>query len=153
MASTVILGSGIIGLSTAYYLAKHQPGSTIHLVDSSPELFASASGYAGGFLAKGWHLGNGLGPLSFSEHAKLAEEEGGLEKWGYKTVVSVDYRPGLPETDVQKGEHILFPGGSRTSVLKDVKRDMYPSEFPPWLRRLQGDEISVMDTEEGTAIV
>lgn len=51
--STVILGAGIIGVSTAYYLAQADPSlaSSIHLVDSSPELFASASGKAGGFLA------------------------------------------------------------------------------------------------------
>ena len=53
--STVIIGSGIIGASIAYYLSEEssdtQP-SEIHLVESSPELFASASGYAGGFLAR-----------------------------------------------------------------------------------------------------
>jgi glycine/D-amino acid oxidase-like deaminating enzyme len=62
--STVILGSGIIGLSTAYYLS--ESGCTdpkkIHLVDASPELFRCASGLAGGFLAAdctfalGWTL-------------------------------------------------------------------------------------------------
>jgi glycine/D-amino acid oxidase-like deaminating enzyme len=50
--TTVILGSGIIGLSTAYYLS--ESGNTdpkeIHLVDTSPELFYCASGLAGGFL-------------------------------------------------------------------------------------------------------
>jgi glycine/D-amino acid oxidase-like deaminating enzyme len=52
-ATTVILGSGIIGLSTAYYLS--ESGNTdpkkIHLIDASPELFHCASGLAGGFLA------------------------------------------------------------------------------------------------------
>lgn len=51
---TVILGAGIIGLSTAYYLSrsgKTRPES-IHVVDSSAELFHCASGFAGGFLAK-----------------------------------------------------------------------------------------------------
>jgi glycine/D-amino acid oxidase-like deaminating enzyme len=51
--TTVILGSGIIGLSTAYFLS--QSGNTnpkrIHLLDASPELFHCASGFAGGFLA------------------------------------------------------------------------------------------------------
>lgn len=50
---TVILGAGIIGLSTAYFLS--QTGRTdprsIHLVDASEELFHCASGFAGGFLA------------------------------------------------------------------------------------------------------
>lgn len=48
---TVIIGAGIIGCATAYYLAtsgKTAP-RTIHIVEASPELFASASGKAGGF--------------------------------------------------------------------------------------------------------
>lgn len=51
--STVILGAGIIGCATAYYLvnSEHTKPDTIHLVESSPELFASASGKAAGFCA------------------------------------------------------------------------------------------------------
>ena len=72
-------------LSTAYYLSLSQPGSSIHLVDPSPTLFASASGRAGGFLARDWFSPSlaGLGALSFSEHKRLADEHGGREKWGY----------------------------------------------------------------------
>ncbi|CZR63816.1 uncharacterized protein PAC_13713 [Phialocephala subalpina] len=51
-SNTIILGTGIIGLTTAYYLSSSLPPSTVHLVDPSPELFASASGRAAGFLAK-----------------------------------------------------------------------------------------------------
>lgn len=52
-SSTVIVGAGIIGCATAYYLSHsgHTKPDTIHLVEASPELFASASGKAGGFLA------------------------------------------------------------------------------------------------------
>ena len=51
--STVILGTGIIGLSTAYYLSQFEGVSPnrIHLVDSASTLFDCASGFAGGFLA------------------------------------------------------------------------------------------------------
>lgn len=51
--STVIIGAGIIGCATAYYLANsgYTKPQTIHLVESSPELFASASGKAAGFCA------------------------------------------------------------------------------------------------------
>lgn len=54
MSDTIILGSGIVGLSTAYYLSQSgdtQPES-IHLVDPIAELFHCASGFAGGFLAE-----------------------------------------------------------------------------------------------------
>ena len=51
--STVIVGAGIIGCATAYYLATSggTKPDTIHLIEASPEIFASASGKAGGFLA------------------------------------------------------------------------------------------------------
>jgi len=51
--STVIVGAGIIGCATAYYLSQsgNTKPDTIHLVEASPELFASASGKSGGFLA------------------------------------------------------------------------------------------------------
>lgn len=51
---TVILGSGIIGLSAAYFLCEsgNTPPGSICLVDSSPELFRCASGLAAGFCAK-----------------------------------------------------------------------------------------------------
>ena len=51
--STVIIGAGIIGCATAYNLAHsgNTKPDTIHLVEASPELFASASGRAAGFCA------------------------------------------------------------------------------------------------------
>jgi glycine/D-amino acid oxidase-like deaminating enzyme len=52
MAPTVIIGGGIIGTSIAYYLSEASDPTEIHLVESCPEFFASASGYAGGFLAR-----------------------------------------------------------------------------------------------------
>lgn len=52
--NTVIIGSGITGLSTAYFLSEsgHADPKSIHLIDASEELFRCASGLAGGFLAQ-----------------------------------------------------------------------------------------------------
>ena len=52
-SNTVIVGSGIIGLATAYYLSEspRTQAQNVHLVDSAQELFECASGYAAGFLA------------------------------------------------------------------------------------------------------
>ncbi|KFA61876.1 hypothetical protein S40285_06574 [Stachybotrys chlorohalonatus IBT 40285] len=152
MAQTVIIGSGIIGLSTAYHLSKHQPGPTIHLVDSSAELFASASGFAGGFLAKGWFESASapLGRLSFEEHARLAEEAGGAEKWGYAKSVTVAYE--AARGAVEGGW--LEAGASRASAAGGARgRGDGGEKSPPWLRVLEGDEVSVMDDGGGTAIV
>ncbi|KAL8867105.1 MAG: hypothetical protein Q9174_005876, partial [Haloplaca sp. 1 TL-2023] len=82
--ATVIIGSGIIGTSIAYYLSQSSNNS-IYLIDSSPRLFAGASGYAAGFLASDWFskASASLGKLSFDLHRKLAEENNGYERWGY----------------------------------------------------------------------
>ncbi|KIW91613.1 uncharacterized protein Z519_07581 [Cladophialophora bantiana CBS 173.52] len=84
--STVILGGGIIGLSTAYYLSLARgPSPAIHIVDSSPALLTSASGFAGGFLAADWFSPSvaSLGTLSFRLHRELAEKHNGPRRWGY----------------------------------------------------------------------
>lgn len=169
-SNTVILGAGIIGLSTAYYLAKYQPPSTIHLVEASPELFASASGSAGGFLARDW-FGPGvssLGALSFDEHKRLADTHDGATRWGYRQSTAVSYTPGSRTGEKTggggssggaRGEDWLRNGASRATVAgsgsdsgdgeaagaKDEKR------APPWLRRTTGDAVRVIGDEGSTA--
>ncbi|ETI22836.1 hypothetical protein G647_06913 [Cladophialophora carrionii CBS 160.54] len=87
--STIIIGGGIIGLSTAYYLSLSRPASStsgdIHIIDSSASLFTSASGYAGGFVALDWFSRPvaSLGALSFRLHRELANQHGGDRRWGY----------------------------------------------------------------------
>lgn len=131
MPSTVILGSGIIGLSTAYYLSllaetdtdkdttpttniSRQTKHDIHLVEPSSELFASASGKAAGFLAKDWFAPAvaPLGEFSFDLHKKLADEHGGKEKWGWSESLSysLDREDGESEDDDGDGDE---DGGQR----------------------------------------
>lgn len=146
MATTVIVGSGIIGLSTAYYLSKHQPGSTIHLVDSSAELFASASGYAGGFIAKSswFHFDpslSALAELSFDEHAKLAEAEGGREHWEYTKTLSLMYTRNKVGDEGGGGKNWTEAGKGRQE------------HVPEWLRRVDGDNVELIDDAKETAIV
>lgn len=155
MTSTVILGSGIIGLATAYYLADHQPGSTIHLVDASPHLFASASGFAGGFVSKDWFQPScaALGALSFEEHRRLAEEFDGARKWGYSPSVTVSYDPTGGKPRGSQGEDWLSKGGSRAEVAKEREEAVQRGEVPAWLKRVDGDEVKVLDSGDGAAIV
>jgi glycine/D-amino acid oxidase-like deaminating enzyme len=84
----VIVGGGIIGSTTAYYLTRHPKYDpnlhSIHLIEGT-KIAAGASGKAGGLLAL-WAYPSCLVPLSFKLHEELAKEHGGAERWGYRRV-------------------------------------------------------------------
>lgn len=151
----IILGAGIIGTSTAYYLSQSQTPASIHLVEPSPTLFASASGYAGGFLAKDWFFPSvaALGALSFEEHGLLAEEHNGKEKWGYSRSTGTSYTLGKVKTmSVKNGTDWLRHGSSRAeaaAVGMSEFVDESESNEPTWLRRGVGDKVDII-SEEGT---
>ncbi|KAF8862655.1 FAD dependent oxidoreductase [Acephala macrosclerotiorum] len=152
-SNTIILGTGIIGLSTAYYLSESLTPSSIHLVDPSPELFASASGRAGGFLAKDWFSPSlaALGELSFVEHRRLAEKEGGREKWGYMRSQGVSYRPSLTGGKRRKGEDWLRQDASRADAANEGVSEFVAGKEeesgPNWLSRSEGDEMEAIGVE------
>ncbi|KAG6008035.1 hypothetical protein E4U21_005048 [Claviceps maximensis] len=83
----VIVGGGIIGCTTAYYLTRHPKYNpalhTITLLEASSSLAAGASGKAGGLLAL-WAYPDCIVPLSYQLHAALAAEHDGPRKWGYR---------------------------------------------------------------------
>jgi glycine/D-amino acid oxidase-like deaminating enzyme len=101
-----ILGAGIIGVSTAYYLSQ-----------TTTTLFACASGYTAGFLAKDWFHPSAasLGALSFDLHGRLAAEHGGRERWGYSRSTGVSLAR-TEEAGVEKGHEWLNAGQSRAAV-------------------------------------
>jgi len=88
MPRTVIIGAGIIGVSTAYYLS-HSVSSnkenTITVVDPCAPA-AGASGKAAGFLSRNWtgKETSALENLSFELYKDLAKRYGGAEEWGYR---------------------------------------------------------------------
>jgi glycine/D-amino acid oxidase-like deaminating enzyme len=153
--STVILGAGIIGVSTAYYLSQSIPGSSIHLIDSSPELFASASGKAGGFLAADWFgpASAPLGLLSFKLHKQLSDEFDGSEKWGYarSTGASFTQPEDIIGDDDDKDGEWLEHGRSRAEVAET--HGFFEGEGPAWLMRREGDEYDVISADETVAQV
>ncbi|KAL6878969.1 FAD dependent oxidoreductase [Trichoderma novae-zelandiae] len=85
----VIVGGGIIGSSTAYYLTRHPKFNpalhTITLLEAAPAVAAGASGKAGGLLGL-WAYPASLVPLSYKLHAELAAEHGGANRWGYRKI-------------------------------------------------------------------
>ena len=146
--ATVIIGAGIIGTSTAYYLSESSTSpSDIHLIESSPELFASASGYAAGFLARDWFSPSlsALGALSFDLHKELAEANNGAKKWGYSRSTAYS----LEETVGETGEDWLSDGTSRVRAAN--KSALGNGHGPPWLT--DNGKLEVISTGDTTAQV
>ncbi|KAH9474707.1 Putative oxidoreductase TDA3 [Psilocybe cubensis] len=84
----VIIGGGIIGCTTAYYLSRHPSSSSakITLIEASEHGPAQgASGKAGGLVAR-WAYPKEIVDVSFEEHVKLAEEHNGKDRWGWRYV-------------------------------------------------------------------
>jgi glycine/D-amino acid oxidase-like deaminating enzyme len=110
----VICGGGVIGVCTAYFLARR--GIDVTVVERF-EVASCASGKAGGFLARDWCVGSPLDALarrSFALHASLPQE---LDSdWGYQRVSSYSglivpqggkRRPGAAELDWLSDEIVI----------------------------------------------
>jgi glycine/D-amino acid oxidase-like deaminating enzyme len=82
----VIIGGGIIGSTTAYYLTRHPKyDPTQHKITllEATSIASGASGKAGGLLAL-WAYPSSIVPLSFRLHEELAKEHDGEKRWGYR---------------------------------------------------------------------
>ena len=142
----LIIGAGIIGVSTAFYLSKAKKGDDIHLVEASPESFASASGNAAGFLARDWFTMTlaALGELSFDLHKQLADENDGFTKWGYSPSSGSSL-----EEQVGTEDDWLREGASRSvAATKSAKGN---ANGPAWLK--YRDALDVMSDGSSTAQV
>ncbi|EPE33131.1 Nucleotide-binding protein [Glarea lozoyensis ATCC 20868] len=84
----IIIGGGIIGCTTAYYITHHprfDPSChTVTLLEAS-KLANGASGKAGGLVAAWAHPSN-LAGLSFDLHGQLAQDHDGAHLWSYRRV-------------------------------------------------------------------
>ena len=150
--STVIIGAGIIGCSTAFYLSQSPsatPPSDIHLIESSPELFASASGYAAGFLARDWFSSSSasLGALSFDLHKELAEQNRGAESWGYSRSIGTS----MVEANGKRGDEWLRDGTSRAEVV--ATHEFEHGYGPAWLTQSKNGRVEIISQDDSTAQV
>ncbi|KAF2627037.1 FAD dependent oxidoreductase [Macroventuria anomochaeta] len=84
----VIIGGGIIGSTTAYYLSQHpsfnRERDSITLLEAT-KIAGGASGKAGGLLGL-WAYPSCIVPLSYRLHKELSDQHGGAERWGYRAV-------------------------------------------------------------------
>ncbi|EPQ51781.1 FAD dependent oxidoreductase [Gloeophyllum trabeum ATCC 11539] len=123
-----IIGGGIVGCSTAYYLSHHPSYSpettTITLLEASINGAAQgASGKAGGLVAK-WAYPRELVDVSFEEHKRLAETHGGTERWGWRMVGCGTWEGrGEVLTEADEPGTGVGKGGERRSLEKTLGLD------------------------------
>lgn len=93
-----IIGGGIVGASTAFYLTHSSHSnqllpSKVTIVDCLG-IAQCASGYSGGFMAKDWHGAStsSLANHSFRLHSELAEKYSGDKKWGYRKLSALSLK-------------------------------------------------------------
>lgn len=160
--STVIIGGGIIGFSVAYYLSdpkqlcSNKPRE-IHIIESSSELFTSASGYAAGFLAKDWFSPEvaPLGNLSFNLHRQLAVDNNGYGTWGYMKSTALSLQ--VPTRDGRRsgrGYDWLRRGASRAEVATGwPEGNGGRGIWPEWLTQQVGWHVEKISHDESVAQV
>lgn len=105
----VIIGGGIIGVSTAYYLSKHSSfdPETHHItLFEASSIACGSSGKAGGLLAN-WAFPEQIVPLSFDLHQELSDLYDGENNWGYRrlNIISLEAdMKGVEFTETEESE-------------------------------------------------
>jgi len=164
----VIIGGGIIGCTTAYYLSRHpsySPATTTLTVleASSHGVAQGASGKAGGLVAK-WAYPREIVDISFPEHVKLASEHNGKDRWGWRFVACGSWE-GRGEGLIHQPGSGVGAGGRRKSLEKKVGLDTstpkiasrraqsgHPDDLS-WVKDHLTESYSPMSSPDGTAQV
>ena len=122
----VILGGGIQGVATAYFLAQRGVPSTIV---ERVEIAAAASGKAGGFLAGGWGDGGvtqELHRVSFSLHESLAET---LKLETYRKIPTLSVAGGASSPDQRPPVSWLDGDVARAELMDENTAQVTPAEL------------------------
>ncbi|KAJ8770707.1 hypothetical protein K2173_021354 [Erythroxylum novogranatense] len=105
----VVCGGGVIGVCTAYFLAKK--GAAVTLIEKS-SVACAASGKAGGFLALDWCDEGPLASLaraSFNLHRSLSDELNGPQSYGYRRVTTLSVTVNELQTQTKSRDRNLPP--------------------------------------------
>lgn len=122
-AAIGVVGAGIVGTSTAYYLTKL--GYHNVTVYEAVDVAHAASGRAGGFLARGWCDGGptrSLARAGFDLHAELAVELGmSAEDIGYRPVrtIALTLRNEGEKSSCQQGGDTTLPAWVNSGSVAD----------------------------------
>ncbi|ODQ51911.1 FAD dependent oxidoreductase [Saitoella complicata NRRL Y-17804] len=162
-----IIGAGVIGATTAYYLTRHPKYDLskykIRVIEAT-EVAAGASGKAGGLLALDWHGPStaNLGELSYNLHKQLADEHGGFEKWGYRALttmsISTSFKPRRTANLPPGLDWVNEKGLEKASLLgtEETTAQVHPYKFTNEMMRLareKGVELimgKVTDVKDGS---
>ncbi|XP_058765692.1 putative oxidoreductase C1F5.03c [Vicia villosa] len=109
----VVCGGGVIGVCTAYFLAKK--GAAVTLIEQS-NIACAASGKAGGFLALDWCDGGPMEKLaraSFNLHRSLSQELNGSQLYGYRSLSALS----LTVTEESKRTSSSSSGSTSSELL------------------------------------
>ncbi|KAL4872078.1 hypothetical protein BDV12DRAFT_6024 [Aspergillus spectabilis] len=131
----VIVGGGIIGCCSAYYLTRHpsfDPSRhSVTLIEAS-DIAGGASGKAGGLLAL-WAYPSNIVPLSYKLHADLAKEHNGNDEWGYREVACAQLvargRPLGEKKDGDEARGSLLLQKRSAAALGKLKSAKFPQEL------------------------
>ncbi|GAA5895075.1 NAD(P)/FAD-dependent oxidoreductase [Sporobolomyces salmoneus] len=115
LTEVIIIGSGIMGLCSAFYtLSRGSPSTKVTILESSTErtVAGGASSYAGGFIGGGpsWHdpSSQDLARESWKCHVELAELLDGAQNFGWRECGAVGLSVGHP---VHRSAYRTLPGG------------------------------------------
>ncbi|KAI1503534.1 FAD dependent oxidoreductase [Biscogniauxia marginata] len=111
----VIIGGGVIGATTAYFLTRHPSFNTsIHHITllEATSIAAAASGKAGGLIGL-WAYPTCLVPLSYRLHTELAAEHGGAHRWGYRRLGCGQLAATVKNKDLKKNIHDSTPNKAK----------------------------------------
>ncbi|KAA8620479.1 FAD dependent oxidoreductase [Pyrenophora tritici-repentis] len=124
----VIIGGGIIGSTTAYFLSHHpafnKETDTITLLEAT-KVAGGASGKAGGLLGL-WAYPSCIVPLSYKLHQELASKHNGAERWGYRAVHcgQVDMYGVLAKKSSKEGDGDVNGKSNHVSLQKRTQKAM-----------------------------
>ncbi|CCF57565.1 hypothetical protein KAFR_0C05740 [Kazachstania africana CBS 2517] len=141
----VIVGAGIIGCTTAYYLTTHPAFSRenhhITIIESN-NVACGASGKAGGLLAS-WAFPSQIGELSFRMHKELAKKFHGDEKWDYRVLDTISIEADI-RNELGDDEELLQERGYNLDVDMPKKSNKFAIQGDPSMESIDSlvDDVS-----------
>ncbi|KAI5951286.1 hypothetical protein KGF54_004360 [Candida jiufengensis] len=149
----IIVGAGIIGVCTAYFLTKHPKfdSSKYHItIIESKRVAGGASGKAGGLLAL-WAFPEQIVSLSFNLHQKLANEYNGEEEWGYRRLTTVSLEGDISKIKSESTQPKKQRNTRSSSVVSLQQQQQEPAKkLPSSLNWISSDVITNCSTLGGS---